>query len=71
MDLSTVEQSMANVVEQTGDLMGRYLLGDPLFGAVVREQMQPVIRESALMYGNCLNAAAVMADATQPIALES
>lgn len=70
MDLSTVEQCVSDAVEEAGNVIGRYVLSDPHFGAVVLEPMRPVIREVALMVGDQFNAAAVMADVTQPIALE-
>lgn len=70
MGLSTVEQSMADLIEQTGDMIGEYLLQRPNFGAEVLEVLQPSIRDMALAYADVANATAVMADATQPIALE-
>jgi hypothetical protein len=71
VDLSTVEQCVGDAVEQVGNLIGEHLLHEPGFGADVRAQLDPVIREVALIYGDCSNAAAVMADATQPIGTES
>jgi len=71
VELSTVEQCVADAVEQVGNLIGEHLLREPGFGAAVREVLRPEVREVALVVGDGFNASAVMADATQPIGTES
>jgi hypothetical protein len=70
MDLSTVEQRVSDAVEEVGNLIGWSLLRDRHFGAAMVQHLQPVIQDVALMYGDCFNAAAVMADGTQPLGTE-